>query len=147
MAEPDFLQSRIAEDNILRRMTGQPPLPTPEVGKMMYEQDAVFRGVADALKRFMSMPAGRLVQTNQNGFAIAQPPPPGLGERVVGYLNDRLPRPEQVEQAVLPRVHAAGNAAEAARVDLGASLNEFLRRAAERRPFEASAAPAAQERR
>lgn len=91
--------------------------------------------------RILGRRTGSPVAVNQNGFAIAQDPAgPSIGERLTAYLNSILPSRAQVEGAVIPRVDAAAGAAERARIGAGDALNDFLRRAAERRPFEASAA-------
>lgn len=66
-----------------------------------------------------------------------------ISERLVSYLNDRLPRPEQVEQAVMPRAAAAGDAATRARSGVAGAFNNLMRRAFDAHAAETPPMPAA----
>lgn len=74
------------------------------------------------------LPAGPLVPVNQNGFPLggepaAQAPQGGLSERLVNYLQSILPRPEQVEGAIMPRAEELGRAGADMRQRFGRAIS------------------------
>jgi hypothetical protein len=50
-----------------------------------------------------------------------------IAARFVQFMNSRMPRPEQVEGAVMPRARAVGAAGGAVREGMGDGLDWFMR--------------------